>query len=339
MIRGTLHYLSMLVLVLLADTAVADESVLTSIERRYIDHQQTPGGVLKSFPVNHITPQFNKVTAAFDAEHLDTLVTNNQETSSTSYLNEQLKLSGYTFSPYMALSLRSIGVGIAGEFGQKHLRYEQLSSSGSTVNYKEQSMIDYTGVGIYVYKILSKRSRRYRLTLVGGTKLLNVKHRARSSSSYSSSYGLGEERDTRYFGASEYIDQDWETLKYTIQRAEIGLNLRYQLSHSLAIVPWVHMMTTNVNQIEDQLKLASQGSNLSFIQNSRRYGADVELFWRNKNPLTYGVDVAIKHKRIELHIGGALGFLLNDKIDPAEQGLDLEDDLSFSFGLSYDFRG
>lgn len=306
--------------------ALADEGQLNPIEKALIDHQRSSDPTFNSTPVNHITPQFNLVTIAFDSEIINTSV-ENKMMSFGSY--EKLQLGGYSFTPYLALSLRNIGVGISGEVGQKSAKYETgyKDSTLSSV-LKEESFLDYTGLGVYFYYTLFKKSKKFRMTVIGGTKLLNVKHQARS-------YYYNSDNPSSVESKSGF-----ETIKYTIQKMELGLNMRLQVTNSVAIIPWADISIPNTNQVDELLKPATRESYTGAVLNPRRYSADVELFWRNRSELIYGVDVAVKYKRLEFHIGSGIGYLSSlNSPEEEDSGYTIEDSMTLNLGLSYDFKG
>lgn len=307
-------------------TLSADEAQLNSIEKALIDHQKKTGATFNSTPVNHITPQFNKVTIAFDSEIINTSI---ESTNSSKRLYEKLQLGGYSFTPYLALSLRNIGVGISGDVGHKSAKYEsRLLDASMSSGVSEESFLDYTGLGVYFYYILFKKSKKFRVTVIGGTKLLNVKHQARTLNLNSNGTSTSGSK------------QGFERIKYTVQKMELGLNMRFQVARSVAIIPWADISVPNTNQVDDLVHHSSLSPTSSHVHNPRRYSADVELFWRNRNELIYGVDVAVKYKSLELHIGSAIGYLsnLNSSVE-TESEYTIEDSLTLNLGLSYDFKG
>ena len=310
----------------IAQSQQQDEEVnyLNDLETFYFNHQRDSRRLLSSIPITHISPAKGKVTGAIEAHSIDTIVYGEDPeiTDTPSNKLENMTIKGHTFAPYLSLSLKNLGLGIAGEQGRRLLKYTPNTEFGNwgTV---EESQMDYSGLGIYLFLNPLPRSRKAQWNLVLGSKLLNVKHQARS-------FYLGS-------SSANYLSE-WEEFKYTITRSTIGTNVRYALSKQFFIIPWMDYERTDTSQADSviertRVNRSGNGSwNSSDLTHYQRFGADMELFWKEKAPLQYGIDFSVKMGKFDVHIGDLLGLVFSNELDEPR----VNDSGSFSISVSYD---
>ncbi len=273
---------------------------LKEVESYYLDQQKSKNQLFQSVPVTHITPAFRNITYAFSLENLDDTTYGKTESDDVNE-KESLHMGGYIFSPYFALSLKSIGIGIAGEFGSQRVTYEKKESytASSESLDKSESKVDYTGIGFYLYTNPRPKWKRFRMTLLAGHKLLNVKHQSRA---FYETNGVVVSEE----GGSD--GEPWQEFKYTVSRANVGINANILLAKRLSVIPWADYHIVNTNQIEDKL---DDDQEFLFSRVKQRMTSDVQLVWHKQSEFEYGVDFATKFKKLEIHFGGFIGLLLN----------------------------
>ena len=284
---------------------------LKDVESYYLDKKRSSPSFMRSIPITHISPARNKVTVAVEGGITDTTVKGVDNNFSNSFEPEKLELGGYSFAPYFSLSLKNLGLGIAGETSVKTLKYTP-DRYGSNSVYLEESKLDYSGIGIYLFLNPAPKSRRMRWNLVLGSRMVNVKHQARSY----------------YEGSSNSGAKDWSELKYTVQSTTAGTNVRIPLGRKLALVPWADYKIVNTSQLDSTL------TDSIYQPNANRFAADREIFWKAENAMQYGIDVAIKFGRFDFHIGDILGPILSNEADDPR----FDDSGDFSVSFSYDFK-
>ena len=118
---------------------------------------------------------------------------------------------------------------------------------------------------------------------------------------------------------------------YNVTKTEIGLNVGMTLLRKFTLIPWVNYEHFDIS--DGKRKLESE--NLKSSNEGQMFEDDLQLFWRSKPSLKYGLDFSIRvFDRVELHVGGLLGNLVplggrNPRIE----------DKSLSFSLSLDQKG
>lgn len=84
---------------------------------RLIEENQSGPPLFQGTPITHIVPEFNTVTYAADMHDLDTTV--QPVSSRAGKTADDLRYTGWVASPYLALSLKKIGLGFNMEAGKK----------------------------------------------------------------------------------------------------------------------------------------------------------------------------------------------------------------------------
>lgn len=282
----------------LAENIFAQEKSPT--EQAYFEENTEQPETFNSIPVSHITPQLKKVSLAIDSKYVDTKVTN--QSVAVYNTTDQLQMKGYTVSPFIALTLSRLGLGINFESGKRELLTDYVSSSFTKL---KESKMDYSGLGVYFYMIPFQQAGSWKLSMVLGSKLLNAKHQTATSQSGS----------TLNSGKTDY----------SVVKTNVGMNLRYHMSPKIAVIPWVDYLQIDVNRDSKT--------------DSTIYDDDIDLFWIERPEVLYGMDVTYRVGQAELHLGGAITLLnsIGQKTVDS-QTYKFDDKKSLNISLSYDFK-
>ena len=110
---------------------------LRGLEEAYVQEQNQSSGIFESIPLSHFSPAFNVVTFAGEVNYLDVTAT---ESEKSQYVDNSLtsRITGYQIEPYVALSLKSFGLGLTGEAGNyvtSYTGYESTPGSSYRINY------------------------------------------------------------------------------------------------------------------------------------------------------------------------------------------------------------
>ena len=270
-----------------------------------MQEQNQSSGIFESIPLSHFSPAFNVVTFAGEVNYLDVTAT---ESEKSQYVDNSLtsRITGYQIEPYVALSLKSFGLGLTGEAGNyvtSYTGYESTPGSSYRINYNDKGIIDYSGIGFTIFfNPFPKLRRDFKLSINLSNKLLNVKHRAIDSGSSSSS--------------TVNVNKSYFETKYTVTRQQAGINAQIHITRKFSVIPWADYSLTNTSQIDDKIQrvVDGGGGELNFIQ---RYYSDVEMVWKVRNEATFGIDFALKIYKLEVHFGSIVGFFTNSSSSTA----------------------
>lgn len=267
-------------------------SAATSRERLaglLIDSMQGSPSFFQGTPITHIVPEFNTVTYALDVQRLQTSVLPDYRYSGD--VPEKLIYSGWKASPYLALSLKKIGIGFNLEAGKKSFDYV---NSGRDAERKQNSTVNYRGLGIYLfYKPFDWKQVIPSITL--GGKSLNGNHEFGSLMS-------DAERDA---SGSKTVKFNYSILNYSV-----GLNTQMKLIKPITIIPWADYFS-----VDDAAAHAVAAKSISEWQKPD-YEDDLKMMWSDRKALNYGIDFAIDTNGFQLRFGGLLGSILSGGIGP-----------------------
>ena len=254
---------------------------------------------------------------------------------------EKLKLGGYTISPYVALSLRHIGIGFSLEAGRRTVEYNQSygmaltdnqastpdsqeasaladsADAGFSQSNTQLSVLNYRAIGVYMYIIPFPKLKEQKMTLtliVGGRNYL-CSHEVGNTFSAST-------------GNETFNNGDSKTYPYTVTSYESGLNLIYRWTKNLSVIPWGQYYYADTKTIELLTELDT--SSLP----SKNLDDDIQILWHDRPQIEYGLDFGLKIQRFEIRIGGAIGALA-----AYGAGSRYIQDRSISAALSYDMKG
>jgi hypothetical protein len=189
---------------------------------------------------------------------------------------DTLGIDGYSVSPAIIFSGKEFGLGISGELGDGQTLYRDES-------YAERGVLKHSGAGITALYNPTPSWQRVFVTFTATTKLLTVRQQARTE--------YGDRKDP------------WERTSYQAYRHQLGSNLTLRLSKNFAIIPWGQVGYLDNSQL-DTLNSASTANRLRF---------DSAYFLGEGYRSDYGVDVALRINRFEIHLGNVLGAALNNK--------------------------
>jgi hypothetical protein len=262
-----------------------------ALTSQFVDesHKQPP--LYQASPVTHIVPAFNTVTYALEAHLFNTEVTPESYRS-----GEELRIDGYSYEPYIVLSLKQIGLGFNVDGGHREITYESSSA-------KQQSRLDYRGLGVFGFFKLYDKPDLYSTLIVGGRSL-------------SARHEVGETRYGESAGG--------RTFDYGLTGYETGLNVGMRLVKPMTIIPWANYAYTD----------DSKGRAVAERSDSRTMKEDLDLFWKAERPLNYGLDFALRVANVELRIGGLLGLVVS-----SGTGSDAVEDNSYSLCIAWDQKG
>jgi hypothetical protein len=249
------------------------------------DDLQDRPPLFQGTPITHIIPEFNTVTYAADAQWIDTLVKPEKKSLANSRGTEELAYSGWVASPYFALSLRKIGIGFNIEAGNKSLAYKD---PGSTEARTQDSLLNYRGLGIYLfYKPFD--SRDFVPSLMVGGKSLNASHESGYLLTQSQKESGNVTKSNKYsYGVFDY---------------SVGINTQIRLVKAMTIIPWADYVWVDDAGAHTAAKNLGEYAKTDFND-------DVRIFWNNRPPLNYGIDFAVQVAGFEVRLGGLLGAIV-----------------------------
>lgn len=257
----------------------------SALQKTWTEQQTKHPSLYQSAPATQVVPVFNTISYALLLDKQEAVIV---PENSSLFIDETLTLTGYRMAPHLSISLKNIGLGFAADIGQRNAIYSRSAryTTGSGIT-RQQSHLDYRGVGGYVYWILPQPfGRKLRPSLTLGHSSLAAKHRV-SHFRFNSVEPVIEDGDFRYY-------------TYGVNRTECGLNLGFLLLKKFTLIPWVNY--ENIDSSEGAKK-AEEDSDRGDI-----LAKDVELFWHSQARVKYGLDFSMRlFDTVELHLGGLLG--------------------------------
>jgi len=218
-----------------------------------------------------------------------------------------MTVKGYRVSPYLALSLKRVGLGFNVESGETNIAFSQTYSGGSQ---SQKSSVSYRGLGIYGFlKVID--TNMYDLTLIGGGRSTNAKHVIEPMRSSVSKSG--------------YQPPD-QTYRYTLNTYEAGINNELHLLKSVTVSPWVNYARTDDANASAQIEFGDANTELM--------SEDLDVFWRSRKTIDYGVDLGLRVAGLEIRIGGMLGLIFT-----SGGSSELVKDTGYGFSLSLHHKG
>lgn len=293
----------------------------------YLDYLQSHSQIYESAPVSQVVPSFNTVNYALAGESRDVTVQPNLASRQDSPSTETLKLGGYTFSPYLAVSLKHIGLGFSAESGVRTAKYSNEPNGSQSNVYQgtyalQQSSMSFKSVGAFFYLIpFQNLPKMLTLTTIIGGRSYNATHKVSQDRWDSSSIVFG--------------NHDSQTFHYNINRYEGGINIGIQLMKSFVIIPWCNYRVTDASApllLADSYQKDHGGGDQARPPGSiaGNLAGDVDLFWLADPRLQYGVDFAVHLGAFEVHLGDALGAVASTSKN-SEQIIDHTISLSVAF--------
>ena len=274
----------------------------------YVDESKKHDTFFASTPITHVVPSFNTISYALSAISYDTIVSPPEHQRVRNTDAASLKLTGYGVSPYLSLSLKRIGLGFSVESGNRQAEYTGANSS--QYNDGRLASVKYRGVGAFVYWIpFGKLWQSVNTTIILGGRNYTARH---------------EHTRTAYAAGVE-TSRNKTTINYSVPSYEGGLNFNVGLFKSFSIIPWGNYASVDTKNATSQMRTDDY---------ERDYVAsDVELFWKDKPDLTYGLDFAAKLGPFQVRLGGLLGFFA------APAGSSQIHDESLSLAVSFEQKG
>ncbi len=257
----------------------------------YLSKSRGTPAFYQTAPLTHVAPAARTVIFAINARKIETDVVDEQYSQTRDKANDQLFLRGYSVAPHVAFSVKGSGLGFNAEAGRTQMDYRM--STLQTFAYagipsEQVSSVDYRGVGVFgFYNLIEKGVLR--ATVIGGLKNTQVSHRIGTLQSFSNvPTGLV---------ATDYLGN------YTLTGYSAGLNVGIKLIKSFTINPWADYSYTDVGPAKQQASITSDDVKSYYLE-------DIEVFWRSKPSLNYGLDLVAKAYNFEIHFGGLFGTLV-----------------------------
>jgi hypothetical protein len=301
---GTLRFRAVLSFLLMASSqTLFAQGTRDTCSQEYVDFYTKSRPIYQSAPVSHVVPEFNTVTYSLEAKKLDALVA--PESQVTNYSSE-LEVTGYRVTPYLALSLKRIGLGFSLDAGQTDIKFNQDYSSNSMA---QKSQAVFRGLGIFSFLKLID-SKIYDLTLIGGGRSINVKH-------------IIEPYSTNY-QTNSY--QRAETYHYTVNVYEVGISNDFHLLKSVVVNPWANYQKSDSSNALAQTPEGEINRDLM--------DQDTQIMWKSRRVIDYGIDLSLRIGRLELKLGGVLGALFT-----SNGTSETVKDKGTSVTLSFDHKG
>lgn len=284
------------------------------LDQEYIDYSSSNDVVYESAPVTHVVPSFKTITLSLAGGYLDSTVNGPRANGNTEH---ELKMDGYRFAPYLAVSLKRIGLGFSAEAGKRTLDYKLGPGLGTQ---KQRSEVDYRAIGIYAYLLPfdSGGEQPVIASLVLGAKDYNVNHKA-----------------TGLIDVNESFDARAAKYRYNVTDYEIGALIDWRLMKRFSIVPWVDYVYSDIHdpvrQADEQLEgTSSSGAKrdaAAFLK------GDAKLLWQSHPRLDFGLDLVARLGSFALHLGDVFGLILN------QNRPDTITDHSYVLHVSFDMQG
>lgn len=296
----------LMVLSLLATELMAQND-RTELINQYQKHYTTNRPIYQSAPVTHVIPELNTITYVIDAKILNTEVTPESITGFSSNSSSSLKVEGFKASPYLALSLKRLGLGFNMDSGQTTINYSEAYSSFA---YSDISKVEYRGLAIFGFlKVID--SKFYDLTLIAGGRTTNAKH------------VIGPVTNT--VNSNTTVGSP-TTYRYALQTYEAGINNEFHLLKSVTVTPWANMVRTDTASAIAQIK--------QYDYNGSKMNEDIIVFWKSQRTIDYGLDLAVRIKGLEVRLGGLMGTIFGSSGDS-----DTVKDSGYSLSLSLHTKG
>ncbi len=285
-----------------------ENSERSELIEHYVEESKKNKSIFASTPITHVVPSFNTISYALSAISYNTTIKPEENQWTRRTTPSTLKLSGYGVSPYLSLSLKRIGLGFSVESGHRQAEFTDDNSSQYSNN--RLAMVDYRGVGAFIYWIpFGKLWNSINTTvIIGGRNYTASHHHVRTS----------------YSGGSE-TNKYKTSLNYSVPTYEGGLNFNVGLLKSFSMIPWGNYARVDTSNALTQLR--RDDFELDYI------ASDVNLFWHDKPSLTYGLDFAAKLGPFQVRLGGVLGFF------SASAGSSQIEDESLSLAVSFEQKG
>lgn len=303
---------------------IASTSIAQSLEERkklqddYIESNSKNPSVYQSAPVTQVVPKFNTISYALLLEQQSVSIEAEEDVVGSDF-DHNLKINGFTISPHLSISLKSIGLGFSTEFGQRSSTYAIAPKDGRNSLYAlQQSTLSYRGLGSYLYWIMPQ----------------SFSKRVKPSFTFGNSVFIANQRVSNLISTNRPISEDElqsRLFTYNVTKTEIGLNVGMTLLRKFTLIPWVNYEHFDISDGKRKL----ESDQLYDSSEKRMFEEDLQLFWRSKPSVKYGLDFSIRvFNRVELHVGGLLGRL----VSIGEKNPRIEDK-SLSFSLSLDQKG
>ena len=263
--------------------------------------------IYQAAPVTHVVPEFNTVTYVIDARQLNTEVTPKAKDNFSPASDAVMKVTGYRVSPYLALSLKRVGLGFNVEAGQSDIGYSETIGNNSS---SQKSSVSYRGLGIYgFFKVFD--GKVYDLTLIAGGRSTNARHIISPMSS-------------TWRGTT--VSQESSTYRYTVNTYEAGLNNQFHLLESVTLTPWLNY--AHCDDANGSAQLTDNDPNATLMRE------DLRVFWESRRTIDYGIDLGIRISGFEVRIGGLLGLVFS-----SAGGSDQVKDNGYSLSFTFHHKG
>lgn len=280
-----------------------------ALENLYIEEYSGRGPLYQSAPVTHVVPSLKTVTLALAVDRYNVEVS---DATATDGSTDSLALSGYRAAPYIAVSLKRLGLGFSAETGERHAAYKVLYN-GTATQRVQQSDVDYKAIGVYMYLLPfeTKGERSISASLVFGAKDYNVTHKITPVNSPTDPTA----------GQVKF--------RYNMNEFMAGTLVEFRLLKFFALQPWLDYSYMDAH---DPLTQASDASGQRTSVAGTLEG-DANMFWLSRPRLDFGLDMVVKTHGFAVHLGQAFGFLLSQRDN------DQIIDKTLSLSVSQDLKG
>lgn len=314
--------------------AQSTEERRRNLSESYLDNSRNNPSIFIGAPINHIVPAFNTITYALELQKNDVII--EPEGDDGFGRSEKLKVGGYKVSPYIALSLKHVGIGFSIEGGRKTVEFSQGNAAATlytppnnlsllennsdaiaTTDHEQISTLNYRAVGVYMYLIPFPKLKEKKITL---TLILGARN-------YSCTHEIGAYKSL--VDGNENPTES-KVYPYTVTAYESGLNMIYKLAKNVDIIPWGQYYYADTRTIELFTDQTPDYELTKYLDD------DVQIMWHDRPQFQYGIDLALKIQRFEVRLGGVIGALVSYGQVGTNKSIH---DRSVSLAFAYDMKG
>ncbi len=277
------------------DSGSSERDELQEAYRRQLQNNPSPFG---SIPVTHVIPARGTITGAVAVDYYDARIVPEGTDISESRLGQAhlLDVKGWTAAPLVAYSWKNLALGGTVEAGRRESHYlfdgSKVKPNPTSSIYLEQTgRMRYSGAGAYVYLLpdVSLLPRAVQATVMAGT--------VRLKATYENS-GTITSADSGTYRA-------WT---YDVTRTQIGTNVAIQIGKQFSVIVWYNYVAHKLGDADPQFTAVPQEYQKN-VSHNELLEADRELYWLSQPRQRLGLDIALRFKHAELHLGGLLGLV------------------------------
>ncbi|MBF0442215.1 MAG: hypothetical protein HQK54_09940 [Oligoflexales bacterium] len=267
-----------------------------NLQKDYINQEQNNPSPFGSTPISHISPNNNNVTVAGTMTRYNVMVVPESEDISRARDGQNIKLEvgGWDSSMMINFSTLALGAGLVIEGGRTQVHYlEDVREIGyyqaGMAYYESFSAAQFNGGGALIFYQLPRSiiPEKVNFTVMLGISELSVNHKTDG-------------------GRLADYPVDLMNFYYKVMRTHAGGDLRIVLSTIFDINIWYNYLAVKMGKLRGSIP---EGSYCSLYGNDPQLEADQEIFWKSAPRQRLGVDFILKVSKINVNVGGLLGYL------------------------------